>query len=151
QRVAARRQRLGHVPADAALAAARHQCHLWLRHRSPPFRGHFTGLGGLRNFARKRYASARDSFANCVSIRLNAWPPGASLYTLGSNFSSAALSALMRCSASRTLTASSLVVVWINSGVWSFSAFHAGERRRYSLTSSSAVLPMWYGAENRSR
>src|SRR5947209_18771194 len=45
----------------------------------------------------------------------------------------------------------SLLVVWISSGVRSLAAFHAGERRRYSFTSSSAVLPRWCGAENWSR
>ena len=29
--------------------------------------------------AKKRYTSARDSLANLVSMRLNSWPPGASL------------------------------------------------------------------------
>ncbi len=39
----------------------------------------------------------------------------------------------------------------ITIGDFTLKKFHAGERRRYSSTSSFAVLPMWYGAEKRAR
>jgi hypothetical protein len=54
----------------------------------------------------------------------------------------AALSWAIRCSTSRTFTSRSFVVVWISNGVFSFAAFQAGDRRRYTATSWLAVLPM---------
>src|SRR6266852_5427554 len=49
------------------------------RNGDAPTAGYFTPSGGFKYFARNRYTSPRDSFANFESIRLNSWPPGASL------------------------------------------------------------------------